>query len=328
SSAILALQDANSKSKESKPKSRIIGTLVSMGRPSSASQTRLSESNDSLRDFRESLPHLDTIAGGLLLAAPYEPLPPKTGSVPARTRRQPLSNEYPKVFGAEDFNGTLLVFKEVANLPLNHLSATEQEGQFYMVSEFAAKGNVIHYLENDETASVLALIRDSAAAIEYLHVQRGLVHGDIKPTNILVSWDGRALLCDFSTVKANGDDSSANSKPRRSIPYLSPECLVDMQRPRTTETDMWAFGICIAQVGPSAPLAVMIKRAPSPWDNGSLKYPVIRHKVVEKNERPDMPEAMDSAEIAAWAVASLCWERDASRRLTITNALEMLHAIG
>ncbi|KIO16612.1 hypothetical protein M407DRAFT_43847, partial [Tulasnella calospora MUT 4182] len=119
------------------------------------------------------------------------------------------------------------------------------EDIFFLVSEFAEYGDIICYL-GMENGPILRLLYEVSDAIKYLHVELQKAHCDIKPDNILVTRTRRALLCDFATVKGDGAGSSANSASQRSALYLSPECLED-NKTRTTASDMWAFGISIAQ---------------------------------------------------------------------------------
>lgn len=151
-------------------------------------------------------------------------------------------------------------------------------------------------------------------AIRYLHVQLQKVHYDIKPDNILVTHIKQALLCDFATVKGDGAGSSANSKNQRTLLYLSPECL-EGSTTRTTESDMWAFGISIAQI---------LKRSGEPWEGSTvLNYHAMLQRVREGGERATQPY-LEKGEIKGWKVATRCWEREPARRPHISEASAVL----
>ena len=63
--------------------------------------------------------------------------------------------------------------------------------------------------------------RQLASALTYTH-QRGVYHCDIKPTNVLLTPKGRALLLDFNlSVDTKGEDSL----PGGTLPYMAPEHL-------------------------------------------------------------------------------------------------------
>ncbi|KAG8989667.1 hypothetical protein FRB90_002121, partial [Tulasnella sp. 427] len=288
-------------------KSTLWSSLASRIPGSSSGREQLNALNRELTELQYSLPDLNYLAQNLLDEVSYQPLAPGFDKVIARTCRQVLSDQHPKVFGAESLEGTLLVFKEVARVPLPDLTLAELDkqnserrkwstlqhpnilaiigttdvyGGYCLVSKFVPNGNVVDYLRKQPEAPVLRLIRDTAAAVKYLHATCNMVHGDIKPSNILVTAQGQALLCDFATVKRSGDDSSSNSRRCKSTVYLSPEILDYSELRRTKASDMWAFGISVAQI---------VKRASSPWSNGETNYEQMRQTVVVDDVRPTPP---------------------------------------
>ncbi|KAG8922680.1 hypothetical protein FRC01_013736 [Tulasnella sp. 417] len=97
------------------------------------------------------------------------------------------------------------------------------EDKFFLVSKFAEYGDIIRYLRTRKDGQILRLLE--------------MVHCDIKPDNILLTGDEKALPCDFATVKGDGAASSANSASQRTALYLSPECL-EGDTTRTTVSDM------------------------------------------------------------------------------------------
>lgn len=60
-----------------------------------------------------------------------------------------------------------------------------------------------------------------AEALAYTH-EKGVLHCDIKPTNVLLSNSGQAMLLDFNL---SVDESAANSAPGGTLPYMAPELL-------------------------------------------------------------------------------------------------------
>jgi serine/threonine protein kinase len=73
-----------------------------------------------------------------------------------------------------------------------------------------------------------------------------MVHGDIKATNILVSDDIHALLCDFGLSKFADEQTTTAYKGAGTERWMAPE-LYDGD-PKTFESDVYAFGITIYQV--------------------------------------------------------------------------------
>src|SRR5437660_6036264 len=60
-------------------------------------------------------------------------------------------------------------------------------------------------------SEAIQLISQMLNALQYAH-ERGLIHRDIKPGNMLFKADGKLMLCDFGLVKvfsAEGENKSA-----------------------------------------------------------------------------------------------------------------------
>uniref|UniRef100_A0A7S0R9B6 Protein kinase domain-containing protein n=1 Tax=Chlamydomonas leiostraca TaxID=1034604 RepID=A0A7S0R9B6_9CHLO len=94
---------------------------------------------------------------------------------------------------------------------------------------------------------LLAIFIDIASGLEYLH-GKGIVHGDLKPDNVLIKLDGRTLtgwvvkLTDFGFSQALGPDRTHVSNFAAGTPYyVAPEVL--MHRHGTTASDIYSFGV-------------------------------------------------------------------------------------
>lgn len=84
-------------------------------------------------------------------------------------------------------------------------------------------------------ASILLVATDVAAALALARQQR-IVHGDLKPSNVLVTTEGRVKLTDFGIARAHGSAHSRSGSPSS----VSPEQL--QGRPLDVRSDLFALG--------------------------------------------------------------------------------------
>jgi len=96
--------------------------------------------------------------------------------------------------------------------------------------------------------SVLWLI-PIARAVHYAH-QRGILHRDVKPGNILVDHEGKAYLTDFGLAKMTGSTvSMTGSRSSLGTPqYASPEQLDGRTREVTTASDVYSLGAVLYEL--------------------------------------------------------------------------------
>ncbi len=92
------------------------------------------------------------------------------------------------------------------------------------------------------------IARELAQALEHAH-QRGVVHRDVKPSNVMLTRDGRVLLVDFGLATASGVDAlTRTGAALGSLPYMAPEQIegrVDDIGPRT---DVYGLGVTLYEM--------------------------------------------------------------------------------
>lgn len=131
----------------------------------------------------------------------------------------------------------------------------------YIVMEFVEGRTLRTFVSENvvEPATMLSLFASIASALEFVHAY-GIVHGDVKPDNILVRPDGSPVLVDFafanSVVGARGGVQSP--VVLGTPPYIAPEAMQGRVRRRGDVYSLamvfWeAWTGAVPFEGPSAP---------------------------------------------------------------------------
>ena len=75
-------------------------------------------------------------------------------------------------------------------------------------------------------SEALPIVRDLLSALNYAH-EHGVIHRDVKPSNVLIEKSGRSYLIDFGIALAIGEDRRTRTGQTIGTPhYMSPEQIV------------------------------------------------------------------------------------------------------
>ena len=144
-------------------------------------------------------------------------------------------------------------------ITLHDMGIEESTSTPYLVMEFLTGQSLDRILEKGAvpTMRACAWIGDVAGALAAAH-RKGVIHGDVKPANILITEDGRVKLMDFGMARVAAREQS--SKPLSGTPaYWCPEQI--MGRPQDGRSDLFSLGVVLYE-------AVTRKR---PFDADSLQ---------------------------------------------------------
>jgi len=149
---------------------------------------------------------------------------------------------------------------------------------YYLVMEYVSGGTLKQKLENLGAAGealpleqAVQIALQVAEALDYAH-GRGMVHRDVKPANIMLNEDGRAILTDFGIVKLVGGQTMAYTATGALIgtpSYMSPEQALG--KPGDERVDIYALGVLLFQMttgqlpySADTPLAVIMQHVNTP----------------------------------------------------------------
>lgn len=135
----------------------------------------------------------------------------------------------------------------VASLSHPHIIPVYDFGQrndsFYMVMEFLKGGDLSKRIQAGLSEDqILQITSDIADALHFAH-EKGFIHRDVKPDNVMFREDGSAVLTDFGIArKQNANTQMTRAGQTVGTPrYMSPEQL--QGRAVDGRTDIYALGI-------------------------------------------------------------------------------------
>ncbi|KAG8704892.1 homeodomain transcription factor ste12 [Ceratobasidium sp. 394] len=191
-------------------------------------------------------------------------------------------------------------------------------GQIAMVSPWAERGSLPIYLRKKPELNRPLLCMRIAEGLAFLH-SSGVVHGDLKGANVLVSDSDEPLLVDFGnavlyerTLQFTLTTARNNLSPRWTAPELLKE------GPYSVEADVYALGMTI--------LEVIIGEVPY----ASLKDTQVIVAVLFNQRHPKRQEEHIPTTIQGnllWSTLSECWAFDPKSRPTAAQVQDMMATI-
>ncbi|CAJ2654398.1 unnamed protein product [Trifolium pratense] len=121
-----------------------------------------------------------------------------------------------------------------------------ESDNFYMVLEYVedkwvCDGSGRACSLGEETAR--RYLRDIVSGLMYLHAHN-IVHGDIKPDNLLITRHGTVKIGDFSVSQAFEDDNDMLRRSPGTPVFTAPECILDITYSGKA-ADTWAVGVTL-----------------------------------------------------------------------------------
>ncbi|MEQ1903568.1 MAG: serine/threonine-protein kinase [Pirellulaceae bacterium] len=135
-----------------------------------------------------------------------------------------------------------------ALLKLNHpnivriLSFGQEKGTLFFAMELV-EGKSLFHLQREvkkfDWREVLRIARDVASALRHAH-DRGIIHRDMKPGNLIRSNSGWLKVADFGIAKSFGASNDTRDNVIGTLDFMSPEQAAG--KPVTVRSDLYSLG--------------------------------------------------------------------------------------
>lgn len=146
---------------------------------------------------------------------------------------------------------------EHPNIVNYYESFTHDNGQLYIIMELVEGASLLDFITSAaekgrrvSEESVWDIFLQVVLALHYIHVEKGVVHRDLTPNNILLEHDTRRVkIADFGLAKDQGDGGGGAGGRRNAavmqsavgtMPYSCPEII--MHAAYNAKADVWSLG--------------------------------------------------------------------------------------
>ena len=185
----------------------------------------------------------------------------------------------------------------------------DQEGSPYLVMEYLEGMSLDAAISSGRALSLatkLSICVDVCNGLNYAH-DRGIIHRDIKPGNVMLLEDGGVKIVDFGIARI-GDTGISRTEVVGSLHYMSPEQF--QSQPLDRRTDIFSTGVVLYQMltgtlpfqasgGEAAVMYRIIHEDPAPLSSFLQDYPSeldeILRKALAKNRDLRYASARDLA---------------------------------
>ena len=163
-------------------------------------------------------------------------------------------------------------------------------GEYFIVMEYLPGGDLRTLLKRAKRrgkrfspAAAIYICREVLSALAYAHVKRDfdgqplkLIHRDVSPSNILVSYAGEVKLTDFGIAKA-ATHNSLFYKVKGKIGYMSPEQA--KSETLDSRSDLYSLAVCFYEILTGERLFVHAGLTTSADEIYSQPVPLVSKKV-------------------------------------------------
>ena len=212
----------------------------------------------------------------------------------------------------------------------------EQNGNPYIVMEFISGDSLENLLKAGHQFSIiekLEIIRQLCIGLGYAH-QKGVIHRDVKPANVMVQPDGSIKIVDFGIARLSETRGHTQTGlVIGTLDYISPERLLG--KTADGRADIWSAGIILYRLlagrlpflfpeGDSAALHRVIREQHEPLSNFLTDYPPALDALIDTALAKSPSDRYETAEDMATDIEAI---NEGLKRDYVAQALGNVEAL-
>lgn len=196
------------------------------------------------------------------------------------------------------------------------VDAGEIDGRFYLASTYLGAGSLQDRIDAEvrlPLEDTVRMAREIGGALDALD-SVGLVHRDVKPSNVMLDESGASALTDFGLAK--GPAYTVLTRPGQvmgTVEYIAPELITG--EPATAASDLYALGCVVYECLTGSP----------PFDSDNMFETITMHLEEDPEDlashRPDLPDGFSEAVLTALA-------KEPARRPPTARAYSLMLSVG
>src|SRR6266496_6393283 len=176
----------------------------------------------------------------------------------------------------------------------------EEDGEIFLIMEFVEGTPLRSAMQGPKSFGTEDFFRIASQGLEGLSAahEKGILHGDIKPENIMLTPEGRVKVLDFGVARrfslGEANDATLTSATLAGISggtpaYMAPEVLT--QKPYDGRADLFSLGlVCYEMLGGEQPfetdslaatMASVLHKEPRPIEELNPKVPASVSRVIQ-----------------------------------------------